>query len=208
MGDKLKFTTIGSTEVLVCDVSMNPWGQFVWTFEGGELPSNVLKSDNVITILNVEAYNIGNYTCTAINEILGATYHEEFGMELKLPGVPGQVTNLIVEASTSVSVTLGWTCGHNGGDDNMWFELYISKDGGEYEVYDDNIPADCSIGDRNRPDYRVRGLDSETEYTFEVKSSNSLGRQTAIVPTTVDVVTKGKRQLLLTFQSICMSCSN
>ena len=31
---------------MICDVSMNPWGQFEWAFEGGELPSNVVQCDN------------------------------------------------------------------------------------------------------------------------------------------------------------------
>ena len=43
---------------------------------------------------------------------------------------------------------------------------------GEYEVYDDNIPADCITGERNRPDYRVEGLESGTKYEFSLRAAN------------------------------------
>ena len=194
MDEQVQFSVLGGRVVLVCDVDMNPWGQFEWTFEEGDVPSNVLLSDNVLTITTVETYNIGNYTCAAINEILGVTYHVEFGIELRLPGVPEPATNLTIKASTSVSVTLGWTCGHNGGDDNMWFELYIRNPGQEYEVYDDHIPADCATGERHVPGYRVSGLESATDYQFQIKSRNSFGWNAAVVPATVAVFTPGIAQ--------------
>ena len=70
LDEQVQFSVLGGRVVLVCDVDMNPWGQFEWMFEEGDLPSNVLVSDNVITITAVETYNIGNYTCVATNEIL------------------------------------------------------------------------------------------------------------------------------------------
>ena len=130
--------------------------------------------------------------CLAINELMGADHTVTFGIDLRKPGPPGQPTNTTVEASTSVSVTLGWTCGHNGGDDNMWFELYISNTGiEEFEIYDENIPAECSIGERNRPDYRVDGLESETEYLFRVEPLNMYGRE-VVSPLTAKYVTGGR----------------
>ena len=172
---------------------MNPWGQFDWEFNGGDLPPNIVKSNNTLTVLSVTSENFGSYYCIAINQLMGVNHTMSFGIDLRTPGPPGQPTNTTVEASTSVSVTLGWTCGHNGGDDNMWFELYISNTTtGEFELYDENVPADCSIGERNRPDYRVGGLGSETQYIFLINAVNIYGREIDSSHPTVHYTTEGR----------------
>ena len=145
-------------------------------------------------MLSVQLADFGNYTCTASNVLQGDIHQSSYIIELIYGGPDTDPTDLTVEASTSVSVTLGWTCGHNGGDDNMWFELYISKSGGEFELYDDNIPADCNRYERNRPDYRVEGLESETEYEIQVWSRNNAG--SAMSPATASHVTSGIQYLL------------
>ena len=166
------FSQDGNKTTLTCDVCMEPWGQFSWTLEGDTVPGNIAEVDNQLIINAVAQEHFGEYTCTTVNNILGSEYSAHFNIYVSQRGPPGDPTDLTVEASTSVSVTLGWTCGHNGGDDNMWFELYISNAGGKLEIYDDNIPADCSRGERNRPDYRVDGLESEIKYEFEVRAGN------------------------------------
>ena len=186
------FASEGTYVKLECNVSMNPWGHFEWKFSGGELPTNIVKSNNTLTVLLVTGDNFGRYNCLAINDLIGVNHTVTFGIELRTPGPPGQPINTTVEASTSVGVTLGWTCGHNGGDDNIWFVLYISdKATAEFEVYDQNIPAECSIGERNRPDYRVEGLESLTEYIFRVESLNIYGRED-VSPLTAKYVTGGR----------------
>ena len=183
---------------LVCDVSMNPWGQFEWKFNGGALPTNADKSNNTLTVLFVAGQNFGTYNCIATNDLMGTNHTGTFGIELRSPGPPAQPTNLAVKASTSVSVTLGWTCDHNGGDDNMWFELYISnKTTGEFEAYDDNIPAECSIGEIIRPDYRVEGLQSETENIYRIDAVNMYGRELVSTPLTVKYTTGGRHILII-----------
>ena len=169
---------------------MNPWGQFEWTFKGGDLPSNVVQCDNVLTVLSVQLTDFGSYTCTASNVLQGDIHEGSYIFELINSGPDTDPTDLTVMASTSVSVSLRWTCGHNGGDDNMWFELYLSKAGGEYEVYDNKIPAVCSTGERNRPDYRVEGLESDTEYQFQVWSRSTDGP--VMLPATTALATSGR----------------
>ena len=187
------FASEGSHVTLECDVSINPWGHFEWEFNGGELPTNIVKSDNTLTVLSVDSDNFGRYNCIAINQLMGANHTVSFEIDLRTPGPPGQPANTTVEASTSVSVTLGWTCGHNGGDDYMWFELYIcNTTTGEFEVYDENIPADCSIGERNVPDYRVDGLESETEHIFRIDSVNRFGTDVIASPLNVKYTTTGR----------------
>ena len=151
---------------------MEPWGQFSWTLDGDTVPGNIAEVDNQLIINSVTQEHFGEYTCTAVNNILGTEYSAHFYIYLTQRGPPGGPTDLTVMASTSVSVTLGWTCGHNGGDDNMWFELHIRKAGGDFEVYDDNIAADCTRNERNRPDYRVDDMESVTKYEFEVRAGN------------------------------------
>ena len=129
---------------------------------------------------------------------MGANHTVTFGIELRTPGPPAQPTNLAIEASTSVSVTLRWTCGHNGGDENMWFELYIrNTTTGVFEANDDNIPAECSIGEIIRPDYRVEGLQSETENTYRIDAVNMYGRELVSSPLTVQYTTGGRPIILI-----------
>ena len=168
-------SAVDTPATLVCDVCMTPSGTFSWVKEDGEIPQDSTQENNKLTINSVGEEDFGVYICSAMNVIQSSIFTNSFSVTLKQQGPPVQPTNLTVEASTSVSVTLGWTCGHNGGDDNMWFELFIVLDGGQFEVYDDNIPADCSTGERNRPDYRVDGLESETQFRFNVTARNKFG---------------------------------
>ena len=155
----------------MCDVCMNPWGQFKWTYEGGDLPPNI-QQNNSITLLALESNDFGTYVCEVENTIGISDFRVAFTLEVNQQGPPGQPSNLTVEASTSVSVTLGWTCGHNGGDDNMWFEVEIEIAGEKYEMYNSAIQANCYKRGRIDPDFRVDGLESETPYTFRVSAVN------------------------------------
>ena len=187
---KIVISEVDTPATLVCDVCMTPSGTFSWVKEDGEIPQDSTQEDNQLTINSVGEDDFGVYICTATNNIQSTIYGNSFAINLIQQGPPAQPTDLKVEASTSVSVTLGWTCGHNGGDENMWFELDISKAGGNYEVYDDNIPVDCSIGERNRPDYRVEGLESETQYIFLIHSVNMFGNDImSVAHTTTGSVT-------------------
>ena len=178
---------------------MTPSGTFSWVKEDGEIPQDSTQEDNKLTINSVGEDDFGVYICTATNDNNSQPlYRNSFSINLKQQGAPGQVTDLTVEAHTSVSVTLGWTCGHNGGDDNMWFEIHISVSGGEYELYDENIPADCSIGERNKPDYRVDGLASETQYGFNVTARNNFpGREEPEGVPSVQHMTVGQSTIIL-----------
>ena len=150
---------------------MNPWGQFTWTYEGGDLPPNV-QENNSITLLSLKSKDFGSYVCEAENTIGFTNFRLAFTLEVNLLGPPGKPSNLTVEAITSVSVTLGWTCGHNGGDDNIWFQVEIKMAGGKFELYNSAIEATCDERSRIDPDFRVDGLESSTNYAFRVSALN------------------------------------
>ena len=118
-------SVVDTPATLVCDVCMTPSGTFSWVKEDGEIPEDNTQEDNMLTIHSVGEDDFGVYICTATNAIQSIIYRNSFAINLIQQGPPGQATDLAVEASTSVSLTIGWTCGHHGGDDNMWFELYI-----------------------------------------------------------------------------------
>ena len=104
-----------------------------------------------------------------------------------------QTTPLYPLISTSVSVTLRWDVWAQ-----RWFELYIrNKTTGEFEAYDDNIQAECSIGEIIRPDYRVDGLQSETENIFRIDAVNMCGRELVSSPLTVQYTTGGRHILII-----------
>ena len=108
-------------------------------------------------------------------------------------GDPGEPTDLTVSAHTSVSVTLGWTCGHNGGDDEMVFQMEGKKESEEqFTVYDPAIPARCSIGGRIHPDYRVDGLEGDVKYIFRVSAINRFMKSEQGPYTTAEQLTSSK----------------
>ena len=109
--------------------------------------------------------DFGFYTCTATNTFLSTEFLASFQVQLQLRGPPAQPTDLTVLASTSVSVTLGWTCGHNGGDDNMWFEVRVYETGEQSAISYENVTTKCLGGQQLDPPHRVGGLEADTDYT-------------------------------------------
>ena len=159
----------GDTATLVCDVCMEPWGTVTWSRPASGLPKQSSQNEKTLTINSIKQGEFGRYICEVTDTIQSVKYSSKFIINVIQQGPPAQPTDLTVEASTSVSVTLGWTCGHNGGDDNMWFVLDIMK-ASMHDTF--NVTANCVIGERNNPDYRVEGLDSESMYIFLVTAHN------------------------------------
>ena len=66
--------------------------------------------------------DFGVYICTASNVIQSTLYSSWFAITLTVQQLPAQSTDVSVEGNTSLSVTLGWTCGENG-----WYDRYFHK---------------------------------------------------------------------------------
>ena len=171
--DTIWFAPVGGNVTLVCDVCMNPWGQFVWEFEGGDLPNNA-QEDNKLIITYLDEDDFGFYTCSARNTFLTTEVFGSFELELQLRGPPAQPKDLTVLTSTSVSASLGWTCGHNGGDDHMWFELHVYETGEQNAISNENVTTTCLRGQQLDPPHRVGGLEADTDYTFTVSARNNI----------------------------------
>ena len=186
------FAGEGDNVTLLCDVCMNPWGQFTWTYDDGELPPNI-QYNNSITLLSLTAEHFGVYYCHAENTIESRVFRMIFALEVSRQGDPGEPTDLTVSAHTSVSVTLGWTCGHNGGDEEMVFQMEGRKESEEqFTVYDPAIPARCSIGGRIDPDYRVDDLEGEVKYIFRISAINRFMKSEQGPYTTAEQLTSSK----------------
>ena len=170
----------GDTATLVCDVCMEPWGTVTWSRPASGLPTKSSQSDETLTIYSITQDEFGLYICEASNTILSVKHSSTFVISVLPQGPPAQPTDLTVMASTSVSVTLGWTCGHNGGDDNMWFILNVVNEDKNYTI---NIPADCGVGERHNPDYRVEMLDGSSFCTFLLTAHNRFTYDVEILQT-------------------------
>ena len=170
-GETFEFTGEGDNVTLVCDVCMNPIGAYSWTFANGSLPPST-QNGNQLIIHSAELQHFGFYICQVENSVeeLGVNFVETFPIELRLQGRPGKPENLTVEARTSVSMTLTWKCGHNGGDDNMWFEVTIYQE--EAEIRKDTVRDTCEMAEIIDPPYRIHDLQDETAYKFEVIATN------------------------------------
>ena len=131
-----------------------------------------------------------------VTQFRSVKYSPTFVISVLPPGPPAQPTNLTVMARTPVSVTLGWTCGHNGGDDNMWFVLIVVNEDTNYTI---NIPADCGVGERNQPDYRVEVLDGSTLCTFLLTAQNRFTNDVELLQTAKYIYTTARcvRQSML-----------
>ena len=190
--ENVKFAGEGDTVTLVCDVCMNPIGTYSWIFTAGSLPPST-QNGNQLIIHGIQLEHFGVYICKVESRVesLSVNFVETFPIELRLQGVPGQPTNLTVEASTSVSVTLTWKCGHNGGDDNMWFEVTVYQEGAE--IRKDVVRDTCAIENVIDPPHRIGGLDSDTQYSFHVLATNKfVDLSNKPAPRTLDSSTSGQ----------------
>ena len=51
----------------------------------------------------------------------------------------------------------------------MWFVVHVVKEDANVTL---SIPANCDIGEVNNPDFRVKGLDGGSMYTFLITAQN------------------------------------
>ena len=82
-----EFSQEDKKTTLTCDVCMEPWGQFSWTLEGDSVPGNFAEMDNQLIINPVTQEHYGEYTCTAVNNILGFEYSANFKIYLAQRGL-------------------------------------------------------------------------------------------------------------------------
>ena len=70
---------------------------------------------------------------------------------------------------TSDSITVSWTAGYDGGEDQWFFVSYLKTNSEDSEVFSDPI-----TGGENM--YTVTGLEGYTEYEVRVYAENEIGR--------------------------------
>ena len=73
---------------------MEPWGQFSWSLEGNSVPGNIAEVDKQLIINSVTHEHFGEYTCTAVNNILGYEYNTSFPIHLNQRGPPADPADL------------------------------------------------------------------------------------------------------------------
>ena len=96
---------------LHCDVCANPNPDSIkWSFHQVEIGTG-----SSLSLSGLREADFGEYRCDVQNTILGKPYTTTFHIELKQRGPPDPPHNVTVLSRTSVSVTLSWIPGYNGG---------------------------------------------------------------------------------------------
>ncbi|KAM4652260.1 nephrin [Discoglossus pictus] len=164
-----------SAAALVCKAEGIPSVKFSWAKKGVTLDlQNPRYSEktlheywihtSTLVIANVSAvHDYALFTCTATNA-LGV---DSFDIQLVSTSRPDPPSALKLLSFTHNSVTLGWTAGFNGGEEQKFRVRYRWKDSGSF-MYVDVFPPEATV-------FTITGLKSSTTYNFSVNAINVLG---------------------------------
>ena len=122
---------------------------------------------NQLVLNNLQLEQFGTYNCIVTNTINNIEETRSFQIMLKERGPPETPTELTVTSTTSISVTLTWLPGFNGGYKDTTFSLRYKRQGST---------SSWRVLDKLRGDlqsYTLSTLDSNTQYEFRLFSTNS-----------------------------------
>ncbi|MEE6510570.1 hypothetical protein FKM82_030474 [Ascaphus truei] len=160
---------------LVCKAEGIPSVAFSWAKNGVSLdPKNprysaktlheVSVHTSTLIIANVSAVqDYALFTCTAANA-LGV---DSFSIQLVSTSRPDPPSGVKVLSSTHNSVTLGWSAGFDGGEEQKFRVRYRWHDAGSF-MYVDVFPPQATV-------FTITGLKTGTTYNFSVNAINALG---------------------------------
>ena len=155
---------LSSNITLTCDVCANPMpDRFEWKHNSVEINAN----GNQLALNNLQMEQFGTYTCFVTNRINTIEETRSFEIMLKVRGPPETPTELSVTSTTSISVTLTWLPGFNGGYEDTTLSLRYRRQGStsSWAVVDD-LAGDLES-------YTLSTLDRNTQYEFRLFSTNS-----------------------------------
>jgi hypothetical protein len=125
------------------------------------------KVTGTLTIYAVDSEkDYGQYTCSAFN---GIAEEDILKINLTLSRKPDSPTEVRSSEKTSDSITVSWTAGYDGGEDQWFIVSYLKTNSEDSEVFSDPI-----TGGENM--YTVTGLEGYTEYEVRVYAENKFGR--------------------------------
>ena len=155
---------LSSDITLTCDVCASPTPvKFEWKHNSTVLNAN----GNQLVLNNLQLDQFGTYTCIVTNTINNREETRSFEIMLIERGPPETPTELSVTSTTSISVTLTWLPGFNGGYEDTTFSLKYRRQGSTSTwVVVDNLAGDLQS-------YTLSTLDSNTQYEFRLHSTNS-----------------------------------
>ena len=150
-----------------------------------------------LALNNVQMDQLGTYTCIVTNMINNIEETRSFEIMLKARGPPETPTELSVTSTTSISVTLTWLPGFNGGYEDTTFSLsYRRQDSTSSWAVVDDLDGDLES-------YTLSTLDSNTQYEFRLFSTNSHNGGSESGTVNVTAQTTGKNMIYMkTFMTI------
>ena len=120
----------------------------------------------------------GFYECTVQNTIVGEMYNTSHEVELIARGPPFPPYNLTVKSQTSVSVSLSWQPGFDGGYEDTTFILTYRPENSSEKVEHDAIQGIVNS-------IQVKQLESFTNYAFVLIATNSHNQMSNSSPASV-----------------------
>ncbi|XP_050530864.1 nephrin-like [Daktulosphaira vitifoliae] len=163
----------GVAAKLHCRAVGAPSVRFTWERDGSNITSlsdkyiveekqlDATRYESTLTILQVEQFDYGDYTCTASNH-LGWTSSVN---QLTVFSHPDPPIDLRTVNTTDTAVLLAWSPGFDGGEPANYRIRYRAFNKQTYKYED--------LG--NETQYLVTGLDPDTSYLFGVLAHNVYG---------------------------------
>ncbi|XP_018320439.1 nephrin isoform X2 [Agrilus planipennis] len=182
----------GNSGRLICRTRASPLPRYSWARNGSPIAANVsgkyymafrqidiLTSESILIISHVTSSDYGNYECVAKNELGFATNT----LRLEITSAPDPPETLTVLNVTHDSATLSWSPGFDGGMEVRYRIRYrkINENGYKYE----------DVTTPNVTYYVIKGLETDTAYTFSIMASNKLG-ESKYLPDLVTAKTTNK----------------
>ena len=164
-----------------CDVCANPNPDYIkWHFREAEIGTG-----SSLTLSALLEADFGEYRCDVQNTILGKPYTATFQIEVKQRGPPDPPHNVAVLSKTSVSVTLSWIPGYNGGYNDT--RLHVS-----YQASGNDNTYLTQVIDGTRSYLTVDILQSSSVYEFTLTARNSHDGGSESDQTQITVRTNGR----------------
>ncbi|XP_013392681.1 roundabout homolog 1-like [Lingula anatina] len=168
--------SIGKPAILSISVSANPANaSFTWKKSNGDkkLPvvggivltgPSSLKSK--LFIPSVQGSDYGQYVCTVSHTVAS----REFTFEIRPKGPPERPTDFRILSWTSVSVTLAWVSGFNGGSNQSFHIQYKETSRTRWQKDDQLVVSDPGYMKTSKA--KVPDLNPATSYDFRLVSIN------------------------------------
>ncbi|KAI0229365.1 hypothetical protein LSAT2_020221 [Lamellibrachia satsuma] len=177
LGPTMTTTELGDTsKEIVCSVCADPQPSFLWTFNNKPLREGIRVRGDRIILDVVTVGDFGPFHCIATNEVEGECKTVTFQIDLVKSGPAREPSDFtILRNHTSVTLTLQWHSGYDGGYPPQTYNVqYSASNEVGRKTWSDifSYTSDAMIWYQAT----VTGLQPQTQYVFSLYAENNRPR--------------------------------